>query len=164
MYHHVSYQNLLPNFINPETPYKGLIIMHGLGSGKTQTGINIADNFIPQCQKYRTKIVVLVPGPLLKEIWKNAFTYLFLFGILEIQGENAKISKNFIFIQFSMKNLKFFRSKFSKIFDLKIFHFHTNSNENFRKNRKFFDLKKSHFFRKVTLTFFIFKNFRSFFL
>ena len=65
------YQNLLANFIHPETPYKGLIVMHGLGSGKTRTGINIAENFIPQCQKYRTKIVVLVPGPVLKENWKN---------------------------------------------------------------------------------------------
>ena len=57
------YQSLLPNFINTETPYKGLIIMHGLGSGKTFTGINIAEKFIKQCQKYRTKIYVLVPGP-----------------------------------------------------------------------------------------------------
>jgi Type III restriction enzyme, res subunit len=65
------YQNLLVNFINPLTPYKGIIIMHGLGSGKTRTGVSIAENFIPQCQKYRTKIVVLVPGPILKENWKK---------------------------------------------------------------------------------------------
>lgn len=66
-----AYQNLLANFIHPQTPYKGLIVMHGLGSGKTRTGINIAENFIPQCQKYRTKIVILVPGPVLKENWKK---------------------------------------------------------------------------------------------
>lgn len=65
------YQNLLPNFINPNTPYRGLIIMHGLGSGKTFTGINIAERFIKQCQKYRTKIYVLIPGPILKEKWKK---------------------------------------------------------------------------------------------
>lgn len=65
------YQNLLPNIINPETPYKGLIIMHGLGSGKTMTGINVAERFIKQCQKYRTKIYVLVPGPVIKENWKK---------------------------------------------------------------------------------------------
>lgn len=66
-----SYQDLLSNFINPGTPYKGLIVMHGLGSGKTRTAINIAENFIPQCQRYRTKIVVLIPGPVLKENWKR---------------------------------------------------------------------------------------------
>lgn len=65
------YQDLLPNFINPDTPYRGLIIMHGLGSGKTFTGINIAERFIKQCQKYRTKIHVLIPGPILKEKWKK---------------------------------------------------------------------------------------------
>ena len=42
------YQNLLPNIINPETPYMGLIIAHNLGSGKTFTGINIAEKFIEQ--------------------------------------------------------------------------------------------------------------------
>jgi hypothetical protein len=77
-----SYQNLLANFINPITPYKGLIVMHGLGSGKTRTGINIAENFIPQCQKYRTKIYILVPGPVLKENWKNE--------ILSTTGEKYK--------------------------------------------------------------------------
>jgi hypothetical protein len=66
------YQSLLPNFINPDTPYKGLIVMHGLGSGKTFTGINIAERFIKQCQKYKTKIYVLVPGPIIKENWKRA--------------------------------------------------------------------------------------------
>ena len=65
------YQNLLPNFINPNTPYRGLIIMHGLGSGKTYTGINIAEKFIKQCQKYRTKIHILIPGPILKDKWKK---------------------------------------------------------------------------------------------
>ncbi|ATZ80950.1 DEXDc helicase [Bodo saltans virus] len=65
------YQNLLTNFINPSTPYKGIIVMHGLGSGKTRTGVSIAENFIPQCQKYRTKIIILVSGPLQKENWKE---------------------------------------------------------------------------------------------
>jgi hypothetical protein len=65
------YQNLLTNFINPSTPYKGIIVMHGLGSGKTRTGVSIAENFIPQCQKYKTKIIILVSGPLQKENWKE---------------------------------------------------------------------------------------------
>ena len=27
-------QSILPNYINPNTPYKGVILMHGTGSGK----------------------------------------------------------------------------------------------------------------------------------
>jgi len=64
-----SYQTLLTNFINPNTPYKGIIINYGLGAGKTKAGVFIAENFIPQCQKYHTKIVILTPGPLLKQVW-----------------------------------------------------------------------------------------------
>ena len=30
-----SHQSLLANFINPQTPYRGVLIFHGLGSGKT---------------------------------------------------------------------------------------------------------------------------------
>jgi hypothetical protein len=98
------YQNLLTNFINPSTPYKGLIIMHGLGSGKTRTGVSIAENFIPQCQKYRTKIVVLVPGPILKETWKHEILrstgekYLKYIdkSLIMSKDEKDKINKNAI--------------------------------------------------------------------
>lgn len=38
----------------------------------TCSAINIAQNFIPQVQKYGTKIHILVPGPLLKEMWKRS--------------------------------------------------------------------------------------------
>jgi len=66
-----SHQSLLSNFINPETPYKGLLLFHGLGSGKTIAAVAIAENFKNLAVKYETKIYVLVPGPLLKESWKD---------------------------------------------------------------------------------------------
>jgi superfamily II DNA or RNA helicase len=49
-------QIILPNFINPNTPYKGCILMHGVGSGKTMTAISIAEQFKDQVKKYNTKI------------------------------------------------------------------------------------------------------------
>jgi len=64
-------QSLLANFINPDTPFRGLLLYHGLGTGKTCGAIAIAENFKEQVKKYNTKIYVLVPGPLLKENWKN---------------------------------------------------------------------------------------------
>lgn len=67
----LEHQQMLANFINPETPYKGVLIMHGLGTGKTAVAINIAENFKEQVLKYGTKIYVLVPGPNLKESWRN---------------------------------------------------------------------------------------------
>ena len=64
-------QLFLSNFINPNTPYKGVLICHGTGVGKTCSAIAIAENFKEMVKKYNTKIYVLVPGPLLKEQWKN---------------------------------------------------------------------------------------------
>jgi hypothetical protein len=66
-----DYQSLLGNIINPDTPYKGMIVFHGLGTGKTCAGVAIAEKFKPLVQKYNTKIIVLVPGPLIKESWKH---------------------------------------------------------------------------------------------
>lgn len=66
-----SQQSLLANFINPQTPYRGVLIFHGLGSGKTIGAISIAENFKEMAIKYGTKIYILVPGPLFKEHWKD---------------------------------------------------------------------------------------------
>ena len=66
-----SQQSFLANFINPQTPYKGVIIFHGTGSGKTCAAIAIAEQFKEQVEKYNTKIYVLLPGPILKEQFKN---------------------------------------------------------------------------------------------
>ncbi len=66
-----NYQSLLGNIINPDTPYKGVVVFHGLGTGKTCAGVAIAEKFKPLVQKYNTKIVILVPGPLIKESWKH---------------------------------------------------------------------------------------------
>ena len=36
-----SHQSLLSNFINTHTPYRGLLIFHGLGSGKTRLKVKL---------------------------------------------------------------------------------------------------------------------------
>ena len=66
-----DHQSMLSNFINPSTPYKGILLFHNVGTGKTCSGIAIAEKFKPLVQKYNTKIHILVNGPLLKENWKQ---------------------------------------------------------------------------------------------
>ena len=98
-----THQSFLSNFISPNTPYKGLLIFHGVGTGKTGTAITIAQNFRSMVKKYNTKIHILVPGPLVKESWKNEiikFTgqhyfkdLVNKFGYLDEQ-EEAKAKKN----------------------------------------------------------------------
>ena len=64
-------QAILPNFMSPNTPYKGVILMHGVGSGKTMSAIRVAEQFKDQVKKYNTKIYVLVPGPNTRENFKK---------------------------------------------------------------------------------------------
>ena len=52
-------QKFLSKYINPKTPYKGVLVFHRLGSGKTCTAVNIGENW----KKYR-KVIVVVPAAL----------------------------------------------------------------------------------------------------
>ena len=61
-----NHQSFLSNLINPFTPYNGLLIFHGVGTGKTGSAISIAENFKNMVLKYGNKIHILVPGPLIK--------------------------------------------------------------------------------------------------
>lgn len=50
-------QKFLAEFINPQTPYRGLLVYYQIGSGKTLASINIAENF-----KKIKNIMVVVPA------------------------------------------------------------------------------------------------------
>jgi len=60
-------QTLLSNFVNPNTPYRGVLIYWGTGVGKSCAAIASAEKFKPMVEKYGTRIHVLVPGPLNKQ-------------------------------------------------------------------------------------------------
>ena len=66
-----SHQIFPSYFINPDTPYKGLLLYQGVGTGKSGASITIAEKFKPNVEKYGTKITVLSPGPLNKENYRN---------------------------------------------------------------------------------------------
>ena len=48
-------QKFLAEFLNPSTPYKGVLVYHRIGAGKTCTAVRIGEGF----KKYRNIIVVL---------------------------------------------------------------------------------------------------------
>lgn len=81
-------QAILSNLINPYTPYKGLLIMHGTGTGKTGTVITIAEQFKDQVKKYNTKIYVLTSGPNIRENFKSE--------LLKFTGETYLKNKELI--------------------------------------------------------------------
>lgn len=68
-------QIILSNFLSPDFPYDGLLIMHGTGTGKTCTAISIAEQYKEQIKKYNTKIYVLVPGTNIRENFKKELLF-----------------------------------------------------------------------------------------
>jgi len=50
-----SHQKLIKNYINPNTPYKNLLVMWGTGVGKTLGAIAIAESFRPYIKQIRSK-------------------------------------------------------------------------------------------------------------
>jgi superfamily II DNA or RNA helicase len=52
-------QEFLAKYINPNTPYKGVLIFHKIGAGKTCTAVNIGEQW-----KGKKNIVVVVPASL----------------------------------------------------------------------------------------------------
>ena len=52
---------MLRNFISPHTPYRGLLIYHEMGVGKTCTGITIAESLKHLTHNSNTKIYVIRP-------------------------------------------------------------------------------------------------------
>ncbi len=122
-------QTLLSNFINPNTPYRGVLIYHGTGVGKTCAAVAIAEKFKPMVEKYGTRIHVLVPGPLnkqnfLEEIIKcTGETYLKMYQdktMVVDDIEKIKIRKNAINIINQYYRIMSYRSFYKKVLGEKI--------------------------------------------
>ena len=61
-FHPLYHQNLVKQYLNATTPYRGLLLFHGLGSGKTCTSIGI----IEAMKQTKPHIFVLTPASLKK--------------------------------------------------------------------------------------------------
>lgn len=61
-----SYQLFVQKFMNENTPYRGILLYHGVGTGKTCSAIGIADMFAGI-----RDVVVIVPGAQLEANFKN---------------------------------------------------------------------------------------------
>ena len=55
----LTHQKLVRDYLNLYTPYRGLLLFHGLGAGKTLSSIAIAEGF-----KSKKKIIVMTPASL----------------------------------------------------------------------------------------------------
>lgn len=122
-------QASLANFINPNTPYKGILIFWGTGVGKSCASVAIGEKFKPMVEKYGTRIHVLVPGPLnkqnyLEEIIKcTGETYLATFKdktLVLDENEKTKLRKNAIGIINQYYRIMTHKSFYKKVLGEKI--------------------------------------------
>lgn len=59
-------QKFVSEFMNPSTPYKGLLLFHQIGAGKTCAAISIAENF-----KKKKNILIVTPASLMGNFFKE---------------------------------------------------------------------------------------------
>ena len=76
-------QNFIKTYISPDTPYKGLLLWHGVGVGKSCGAISIAENFKKIKGK---KCIIVLPSETLTQNWQDE--------IINIKKELNKINPN----------------------------------------------------------------------
>lgn len=59
-------QLFVADYINPVTPYKGILLFHKIGAGKTCAAVNIAEQW-----KHKRKIIFVCPASLVGNIYKE---------------------------------------------------------------------------------------------
>lgn len=69
----LSQQKFLKNFISEETPYNGILIFHGVGTGKTCTAISIAEQFKNKVKHYQKKIMVILSKNIISNFKKQLY-------------------------------------------------------------------------------------------
>ena len=62
-------QVFVADFINPDTPYKGILLYHKIGAGKTCAAVNIAEQW-----KHKKKIMFVCPASLVGNMYKELRT------------------------------------------------------------------------------------------
>ena len=115
------YQYFLGHYISRRTPYKGILIYHSVGVGKTCSAITIAESFlIPHSLNDEPKIWVIMPRAL-RESFKNQIFKMNNYDILQNQctGDSyiklAHITKDSNPDKVAMKIKKIIKSRY-KIF------------------------------------------------
>ncbi len=77
-------QQFIKNYINPETPYNSIMLMHATGSGKTLTSIAIAEGFRGLIKNNKSeKTIIITKNTTIKDIF-----------IKELSGECCKYKNN----------------------------------------------------------------------
>lgn len=70
----MPHQNFIKNFMSHETPYNGILLFHGVGTGKTCSAIGIAEEYRLHLKQYNNldrKEIIIVANPNVQENFKK---------------------------------------------------------------------------------------------
>jgi len=68
-----NYQIFVRNYLSPPTPYRGLLVFHGVGAGKTCSAVQIAEGFKDDVWRTGHKINVIASKTLQENFQKNLY-------------------------------------------------------------------------------------------
>jgi superfamily II DNA or RNA helicase len=89
----MPHQNFVKNFMSHETPYNGILLYHGVGTGKTCSAIGIAEEYrihLKQYNNLQKKQIIIVASPNVQENFKKQ-----LFDPTKIKiSENGSYTSN----------------------------------------------------------------------
>lgn len=91
------YQKFVRDYMQLNSPYRGLLLFHGLGSGKTCTAIQISENL-----KTNKNIIILLPASLKKNFKEQGLEFC---GSPEYKY-NKSYDNNYTFISYNSSNVK----------------------------------------------------------
>ena len=91
-----KYQQLLRDYMQNNSPYRGVLLYHSLGSGKTCTAITIAENL-----KTERNIVVMLPASLRTNFIEDGLLFC---GDEKYSNSNSDYKEKYSFISYNANN------------------------------------------------------------
>ncbi len=91
-----GYQKFLRDFMQENSPYRGILLYHGLGSGKTCTSITIAENL-----KTNRNVLIVLPATLKSNYIEKG---LKVCGDRRYKNNNSLIREKYTFISYNASN------------------------------------------------------------
>lgn len=78
-----NYQRFLRRILSPESPVKNLLVVHGTGTGKTCTAIQISEEYITR-PEFQDKTVLVLANPAVQDNFKNQ-----IFNLSKVHIDNG---------------------------------------------------------------------------
>lgn len=91
-----KYQEFLRDYLQENSPYRGVLLFHGLGSGKTCTAITIAENL-----KNERDIIVMLPASLKNNFIEQGLLYC---GDIEYKKDIKLLERKYDFVSYNASN------------------------------------------------------------